>query len=317
MSTSPRVKLKVVVTGASGDLGSLLLPRLDADSAVGEVIAIDTATPSQQGGKITFRRVDLSQPGADKSLEPLLAGADAIFHLAFMYGRVHDANFAHELEVIGSLHVLSAVAAAKVKRLVLPSMTALYGARPNAAALLREEAPLVRSESRFIHDKVEVERQLEDFKRAQPETEVVVLRFAPIVGPQVNNPVTRLLRTRLVPVLLGFDPLWQVIHQDDAVSALHQALHARATGTFNVVADDVISLTGLVRASGGAALPLPGPVARAFIQGLEALGVSSVPAALLDYLKYSWVADGRRAREELDFTPRLPCEQAAATMKGL
>ena len=82
--------------------------------------------------------------------------------------------------------------------------------------------------SRFVNDKVEVENQLAAFTSAHPETHVVVLRFAPIVGPTSDNPVTRWLRTRLVPTLLGFDPLWQVVHEDDAADALHAALFAEA-----------------------------------------------------------------------------------------
>ncbi|MHB8876081.1 MAG: NAD-dependent epimerase/dehydratase family protein [Myxococcaceae bacterium] len=311
--------LRVAVTGATGDLGQLLLPLLEADERVERVIAIDLAKPRAHGPKVEFRRVNLAQAGGEIDLRDALleAGADTLYHLAFLYGRVHNAAFAHELEVIGSMHTLSAVAQAGVKRLVIPSLTALYGARPQHPALLREDAPLHGCKgSRFVNDKVEVEQQFAAFGQKHPETRVIILRFAPIIGPSVDNPITRLLRTRLVPTLMGFDPLWQVVHEDDAAAALHLALFADVSGPYNVVGHGVISLSALVRWSGGAALPMPAPVARAAIRALEAAGVASVPSSLLDFIHYSWVADGKRAQEELGFFPRYASKDAAASMRG-
>ena len=311
--------LRVAVTGATGDLGQLLLPLLEADERVERIIAIDMAKPKAHGPKVEFRRVNLAQSGGEIDLRDALteSGVDALYHLAFIYGRIHDAAFAHELEVIGSMHALSAVAQAGVKKLIIPSLTALYGARAQHPALLREDAPLLGCKgSRFLNDKVEVEQQFASFREQHAGTDVVILRFAPIVGPSVNNPITRWLKTRLVPTLMGFDPLWQVVHEEDAAAALHLALFAEVSGAFNVVGDGVISLSGLVRWSGGAVVPLPGPLARAAIRGLEAGGVATVPPALLDFLHYSWVADGARAQDELGFVPRYASKDAAASLRG-
>jgi UDP-glucose 4-epimerase len=312
-------KVRVAITGATGDLGQLLIPLLEQDERVERVLAIDVAKPNAHGAKVDYRRIELAHPGADTRLAMALAEGSigALFHLAFLYGRVHNPNFAHELEVIGSMNVLSALSRAPVRRLVIPSITALYGARPNNPALLREDAPLAGcAGSRFINDKVEVEAQLEAFRRKNPEFEMVVLRFAPIVGPTVNNPVTRLLRNRVVPTLLGFDPLWQVIHEEDAAAALHHALFSPATGIFNVVGPGVLSLSGLVRSSGGAVVPLPHPFARAALRLLEVLGMASVPAPLLDYIHYNWLADSSRSETELGFVPTRRGLEAATSMRG-
>src|SRR4051812_10656617 len=95
-TNSRRSGLTVAVTGATGDLGALLLPRLEDDPRVERILSIDVARPATQGPKVEFHRVDLSQPGSETDLEEVLSeqGVDALYHLAFIYGRVHNASFA-------------------------------------------------------------------------------------------------------------------------------------------------------------------------------------------------------------------------------
>lgn len=315
-----QARLRVAVTGATGDLASLLLPLLEQDERVERVLAIDTSKPPAHGPKVDFHPIELSQQGSETLLAEALTktGIDVVCHLAFIHGRVHSPSFAHELEVIGSMQVLSATWRARARRLIVPSLTALYGARPHHPAFLKEDTPLLGSPgSRFLNDRVEVEQQLQAFRKSHPELEILVLRFAPIVGPTVNNPMTRWLKTRLVPTLLGFDPLWQVIHEEDAARALQHALFAKAQGAFNVAAPGVLSLSGLVRQSGGAVVPLPHAAARAAIHALEMSGVAAVPEPLLDFIHYNLVADSRRSREELGFVPSYDARDAAASLRGV
>lgn len=309
--------MRVGVTGISSDLGRGLLPRLEADPLVDAIVVFDVARPKELTRKCAFVRVDLTRPGSEEELTRAFREQrlDVLFHLAFVNSRVHGAAFAHELEVIGSMHVLAAAQATGLRRLVIPSLTALYGARPNGPALATEQHPLRGSGVRFITDRVEVEQHIEQFAQRNPGVHVVVLRFAPIVGANANNPFTRLLRTGFVPTLLGFDPVWQVLHEDDAATALHLALTSRERGTFNVVGDSTAPFSTIVRLSGATSVPLPGPVLRATIRLLETAGVSSTPVPLLDFLKYSWVADGERARAQLGFSPRIPFHEAMASMR--
>lgn len=309
--------LVVGVTGATGDLGRLLLPRLAEDPRIEKVIALDVAAPPLMK-KVDFRRVDLTRPGTENELCQALVEThvQALYHLAFISSRVRSAAFAHELEVIGSMHVLAAAGALGLQRLIFPSLTALYGARPNGPALITEATVLAGCPgSRFVNDKVEVEQQLSAFSTAHPQMQVLVLRFAPIVGPTSDNPVTRWLKTRVVPTLLGFDPLWQVLHEDDAAEALHTALFSEARGAFNVAADGVLPLSAVVKLSGGRALPLPGPVLAAAMRALEALGAPTALPPLMDYLHYSWVTDGSRAARDLQFLPKWQARDAIAAVR--
>jgi UDP-glucose 4-epimerase len=315
--TEGKPGLVVGVTGATGDLGRLLLPRLAEDPRVAKVIALDVAAPIPMN-KVEFRKVDLTRPGTENELSAALSetGVQALYHLAFISSRVRSAAFAHELEVIGSMHVLAAAGALGLKRLIFPSLTALYGARPNAPALITEATLLAGCPgSRFVNDKVEVEHQLAAFRSAHPQMQVLVLRFAPIVGPTSDNPITRWLRTRVVPTLLGFDPLWQVLHEEDAADALHAALFTDASGAFNVAADGVLPLSALVKLSGGFAVPLPRTVLINAMRALEALGAPTALPPLMDYLHYSWVADGSRAARDLQFMPKWQARDAIAAVR--
>jgi UDP-glucose 4-epimerase len=313
-----RNSLRVGLTGASSDLGALLLPRLLADPQVSAVVVLDVTRPETPDPRVTFVRLDLLRPGAEADLERALAEAklDALYHLAFVNSRVHRAAFAHELEVVGTLHLLAAAGAIGVRRLVVPSLTALYGARPGSPARIPESQPLAQIPGvRFVLDRIEVERQLDSFAERFPAVDVLTLRFAPIVGPRMNNPFTRLVRTRVVPTVLGFDPLWQVVHEDDAARALHLALHTKARGAFNIVGEGAAPISSLLRRGGARALPLPGPVLRATIGAMEAGGLSVSPWALMDFFRYSWVADGRKAARALHFLPHLPVHEAMATLQ--
>jgi UDP-glucose 4-epimerase len=309
--------MRVGVTGITSDLGRGLLPLLEADPCVEQIVAFDVAELPVGFSKLSAVNVDLTRPGIEDELTGAMreASLDALYHLAFVNSRVHGPAFAHELEVIGSMHVLAAAQATGLRRLVVPSWTALYGARPNAPARFTEDHPLLGAGVRFVIDRVEVERQVQVFAQRNPQTHVVVLRFAPIVGPTADNPVTRLLRTRIIPTVLGFDPLWQVIDERDAARALHLAATSGARGAFNVVSEGAMPFSVLVRLSGGRTLPLPGPVLRSTIALLEATGVASVPVPLLDYLKYSWLADGSRATKELRFTSSIPPEAALSSLR--
>lgn len=310
--------LVVGITGATGDLGRLLLPRLAGDPRVAKVVALDIAAPDPLD-KVEYCKVDLTRPGTENELQKVLTQTkvQVLYHLAFISSRVRSAAFAHELEVIGSMHVLAAAGALGLERLIFPSLTALYGARPGSPALLTEAALLAGCPgSRFVNDKVEVEHQLKAFSAANPGTQVLVLRFAPIVGPTSDNPITRWLKTRLVPTLLGFDPLWQVLHEDDAADALHSALFCAAAGCFNVAADGVLPLSAVVKLSGGQAVPLPRRLLREAMKALEALGAPTALPPLIDYLNYSWVTDGSRAARDLQFLPQWQAKDAIAAVRG-
>ena len=309
--------LRVAVTGPTSEFGALLLPKMLAEPRIAGLVTFGPRPVS--GARLVHHRVDLTRWDVESELESALSTApvDVLYHLAFLHGRTRGAAFAHELEVIGTLHTLAAAVRSGVRHVVVPSTTAVYGARAGNPVLLDEDAPLHGCPgSRFVTDRVEVERQLMAFRREHPDVGLTVLRFAPVLGPTVDNPATRYFRRPLVPTLLGFDPLWQAVHEDDARELFLKVLDGPVSGTFNVVGEDVLPLSSLIRLAGTMPLPLPPPLARATLRALNAAGITATPGALLDYLHYSWVADGTRARSMLAFRPRFGSREAAASVRS-
>lgn len=303
----------VAVVGSHGFLGAGLSERLVADPSIERVIEIDLRPPAHLPRRAIFRGIDLTRPSADQELADVFTveKVDTVVHLAFFGAPIHNATYAHELEAIGTLHVLSAAAAAQVGQLVMQSTTAVYGAHPKNPNLLTERHPVRGApESRFITDKVEAEKQVRRWARQRPEVQVSVLRFAPLLGPKTKNLFCAYLSRQVAPTVAGYDPLVQVLHEDDALDALELAVRAGASGVFNVAPPGVLPLSTAVRLAGGQPLPLPAPLAAAALQGLRAIGLSPTPASMLDYLRWTWVADGTKFQRAFGFSPRYDTREA-------
>lgn len=307
----PRV---VGIVGSDSFLGRSLAERLSRDPSIERIVQVDLRPPEHLPPNSIFRRVDLTRPSADQELADVLLveKVDTLVHLAYFGTPVPDASYAHELEAIGTLHMLSAVATAGVRRLVVQSTTAVYGAHRKNPQLLTERHPTRGAPtSRFITDKVEAETQVLRFAAdRRRQVEVTVLRFAPVVGPTVRNLFQRYLTRSFAPTLAGFDPLIQTLHEEDAVDALEAAVKSGARGAFNVAPDGVLPLSTALRLSGAQPVPLPSPLAAATLQGLRASGLTPTPASMLNYLQYVFVADGSLFRKTVGFSPRFTTREA-------
>ncbi len=305
--------LTIAVTGANGAMGRVVLPRLLASEQVERVIALDLAAPELEDDKLTFAAVDLTRPTAEREIVQGLDNepVDALIHLAFFSSQIRNGAYAHEVEALGTVHVLTACTEARIPRLIMAGQTASYGASPKNPNFLAEDAPLHGNpRSRFISDKVEAENQVRRFREKHPGFKATVLRFAPVLGPTVQNPMTRFLTRTVAPVVLGYDPLMQFLHEEDAAEAVLLALLNDSDGPYNVVGRGVLPLTNAIRLSGGVPLPIPHPWARATLKTFSTAGIFATPPALLDYLRYLWVADGTRAEAELGFKPRFSSREA-------
>jgi UDP-glucose 4-epimerase len=310
----------VAVTGACTFLGGELLRRLEEDSRYARVIALDVRPPPQTGGKIEFVKIDLTQPTVDAELATLLqrAKVDTFVHGAFLSHPTHAAEWAHELEDVGTMHVLNACAGVEPRRFVMISTTLVYGAHPSNPNFLTEDADLRgHRDSRFVNDKVRAERQIQRFAKEHPSVEVCILRFAPILGPTVSNLYTRFFSRPVSPVMMGHDPLMQFVHEQDAAYALQKAVDSHAIGAFNIVGKGVLPYTTVLALLGRVPVPMPQLVARQLTKVLWATQLVGSPPSFLDFLLYLCVADGARAARELGFKPRLSIKRVILDFLGV
>jgi UDP-glucose 4-epimerase len=309
----------VAVTGATSFLGRNLLTLLEEDARVGRVVAIDLRSPSRIGTKTRAHSVDFTEGTAENRLGEIFAReeVDAIVHLAFLASPTHAAAWAHELESVGTMHVLNAARRAKVRKLVLRSHTLLYGAHPTNPNYLTESHPLrARRGEPFLSDKIAVETDVRAFAEERADRMVTILRMAPILGPAIRGYIGRYLSRRVVPTILGFDPLWQFLHEADAVAALKLSVDRDAPGIFNIVGDGVLPLSTVVKLAGRMAAPLPRSLVNALVLSAWITQVGEAPPTLLDYLQYLCVADGDRARKQLGFAPAYTTRETLLDFAG-
>jgi UDP-glucose 4-epimerase len=278
---------------------------MEEDETISRVVVLDIEAPATMSGKSRFFDVDLTRPTAeDKIAEvPEAEGVETLVHLAFLASPTYAGAFAHELESVGTMQLLNACRRSRLRKFVMWSQTFLYGANPTNPSFLGERHPLrARRTDPFFADKMDAEADVLRFGRPGNARIVTVLRTAAILGPTTQNFLTRYLGHRVVPTLLGFNPLWQFVHEADAVAAFKLALDRDAPGVFNIVGQGVLRLSTVIKLSGRIALPLPRAVAGPMVGALWAARVSEAPPTLLDYLQYACVADGGRAASELGFS---------------
>ena len=195
--------------------------------------------------------------------------------------------------------MLGACSAAKVRRLVLASTTMLYGARPDNPNFLSEDHPLRgHADAHCVMNRVEVEGLVADWRERHPDAEVTVLRPCWIVGPTYWDNVIRYLSLPVVPKLAGYDPLLQLVHEDDCLHAFERAVLASHPGVFNLVGRGVLPFSTLLRLADKRILPLPPPLLYRMAYYPSQGQTGDPPAAFYDYLRYLWVADGQRGWDE-------------------
>lgn len=304
---------RIAVTGTASFLGSRILRRLAEVRGEDEIVAVDIASPPATLQGVRHRMVDLTLPGADQRLVEIFdeEGIDTVVHAAFFTNPRRDAAYSHELESIGTLHLAAAAAAGGVRHLVMRSFTAVYGARGrNPNFLTEEKRPDPPERLSWARDKLEAEEHAFSFAKRYPDLGVSVLRFATLMGPGVHTFYTRVFSKRVVPVVLGYDPLVQLLHPEDALRAVDAVLAHGPSGILNIVPGDAMTLLTLLHLSDKLTLPVPHPVASTLADFWWGTGVGEAPGGFVEYARFPFVADGEKARRELGFTPRRSSREA-------
>lgn len=303
----------VALTGAASFLGRNLVGVFEDDPTIARIVAVDIKAPETGGDKTRTYPIDLTTPTAEARVADALAaeGVDTLLHLAFLSSPTHATAWAHELESVGTMHVFNAARQVGLHKLILWSQTILYGAHPKNPNFLTERHPLrADPDEPFFADKIAAEHEAQAFAAKAKDTVVTVLRTAPIVGPTVHNYITRYLADRVIITLLGFDPLWQFVHEVDAIAAFKLAVDHDFPGVFNIAAEGVLPVSTVIKLAGRVALPIPHPVARAMVAASWTLQSAYAPPGFLHYLRYLCIADGERAAREMGFRPAYTTREA-------
>ncbi len=302
-----RASTKVVVTGVAGRLGQLLVRRLHRMEGV-EVIGIDRRVFHRKPLDVEHCKVDIRR----KRCEELFRSQriDVIFHLGLMHNLRQNPDEHHSWNILGTQRVFEYAQRYRVPKVVLLSSGDVYGPEPDNPTYISEDAPL-NGARRFaaIRDLIAVDMLAQSYFWKAPEIETVVLRPAHILGG-VNNALSKYLRMPRIPVLFGYDPMVQVLHEEDVVSAVVAASTPGIRGVFNVTGPTALPLRKLIGLTGRPALELPHFLAPAMARMLYQARVIDMPANELDYVRYPVTLDNYRANRLLKFRARYNVKDA-------
>ena len=294
----------IVITGICGRLGKRLARVLHRERPV---IGVDRRPFPDKPKDILHAQLDLRR----KKLKDVFRGGNVagIVHLGVLHDPRASAEEHHSWNVAGFAKLLEYVAQFKVPKLVVLSSANVYGPQPGNAQFLTEDAPLLGG-SRFgeIRDLIEVDMLAQSFFWKHPETETVILRPVHILG-SVHNAPSNFLRLPVVPTLLGYDPMVQVIQERDVVSALKLALKPGVKGIYNLAGPEPMPLSRIVDVLEKSTLPIPFSLGNAMMKRLWSMHLTSFPPPELDHIRYVCMVDDKRARDVLGFRPALTIEE--------
>lgn len=209
----------------------------------------------------------------------------------------------HSHSVLTFQRVLEYAQQNQVAKVVFVSSASNYGPRPDNAQYLTEQAPLLAGGTDSdMHTSVELDMVAQSCFWKCPEIDLVILRPVNILGTVHNGP-SNYLRLPVVATLMGFDPMVQLVHQDDVAAAIELALAPGLRGVFNIAGPPPIALSKALEILERRTVSIPYTVAKGGLGGLFRMGLSKFVTPELDFLRYVCMVDDRAARERMGYQP--------------
>jgi UDP-glucose 4-epimerase len=303
--------VRVIVIGATGNVGTSLLKALADEPAVSSVAGIARRRPQLEVPKTEWVAADI----VNADLAKVMRGADAVVHLAWLIQPGRDRDALWQVNVDGSSRVFRAAADAGVRSLVYASSVGAYSPGPKDRRVDESWPTRGIRTSFYARQKAEVEGRLDHFEREHPGIRVVRLRPGLIfkreaatgirrlfAGPLLPSPVLAPGRIPLVPDIPGLR--FQAVHSLDVADAYRRALVSDAYGAFNVAAEPVLDPAALSRFLGAPSLPMSVRLARALAALSFRLHLHPTEPGWLDLVLAVPLLDTTRARAELGWRPR-------------
>ena len=310
--------MRVVVTGATGNLGSAVLPALQAEPSIDEITAVARRTPSAPlGERVRFVPADI----AGDDLVSVFRGADAVVHLAWLIQPGRDEVLTHRVNVEGSRRVFEAVVAAGVPSLVHASSVGTYSPGPKDRRVDESWPTDGISTSFYSRQKAMVERLLDELSERQPGLRIVRLRPGLIFQRSAATEIRRLfagpllpgalMRSALAPVSPAVPRLrFQAVHSEDVADAYRRAVVSDVRGPFNIAAEPEIGAAELARLLHARPIPVPATAVRGLAAAAFRLRLTPVEPGWLDLALGVPMMSVERAGTELGWTARRTATDA-------
>jgi len=210
---------------------------------------------------------------------------------------------AHDEAVVGAQALFGAIRRCEsIRHVIARSHLCVYGMGPRNPSVVQEDDELTERRSRYAKDLQTVEEFLDAAAKVRTDIDFTVLRFAPIFGRRVDNPLSRYLRLPVVPTRLGYDPRMQLISGNDAVGALVHTIDNQVAGKFNIAAPGQLFLSRILRLGKRVAQPLPRRAYDVAVRGMERAHLY-LPEHIKRLVHHGMYADTRKMSDVLGFVP--------------
>ncbi len=294
--------MRVLITGASGYFGKLLVHALRSDTGDKiDVIGVDVRETHTRGDD-TMKFV--SGDTRKKRIEDLFkteGKIDVVIHLARDSSPDLSSDQSMMTNVYGTFHMLELAEKYGVKKFIFPSSSIVYGAHMDNPALIKEDHPLLGNRDvKTIRDRIEADLICQTYSPGADKMNIVILRTVPIWRTAGGGTLARYMKGELVPVFLGFDPMFQIIYDDEVIEAFRLATRIEdARGAYNIPGRIFMPLSKVIKHLGKKPLPLP----EFLVHKKGQYRWSSQLRFDFNYLKYPFCVDGTKAKEELGYNP--------------
>lgn len=298
---------RVLVTGLGTFWGGRVAQALERDPDVEMIIGLDRYEPKVELERTEYVRADQSYSILSRIVQA--TQVDTIVHTFLIVDstRMSTRNL-HEINVIGTMNLLAAASApgSPVRSIVVKSSGLIYGANQRDPQWFREDSTRTASpRTRVERSLLEVEDYIRDFADDNPHVTVSVLRFANVLGTDIETPITKALQLPLAPSILGFDPLLQFVHEDDVIRAIEFVMRNQVAGLYNVAGDGRMPWSEVASICNKRLFPLSPVFTELAVEPLSRLRLIDLPPELLDLLRFGRGMDNRRLKRagfRYDFT---------------
>ena len=298
--------MRYLVTGGSGYIGSRLIEILAARDDTEGIVNLDVRPPTRPQPKATFVRGDVRDMSGMRELCERNA-PDALLHLAFILDPIRDEARMYDIDVNGTQAVLQAAAEAGTPQVLVTSSATAYGAFPDNPVPIAEDWP-VRGQPNFAYarHKAEVDRLCQLWGLELPDRIMAIVRPSIVFGPTVDNFISRSWKnSSFFPVLDGVDTEYQLVHEDDVVSAIIGLLEAKAGGAFNVGGDGTLTWRESAEMVGVRTRVMSMRATRRIYAAAWALHAPRIesPPGNLDFIRYPWIVSNEKLKSEIGWEP--------------
>jgi UDP-glucose 4-epimerase len=298
--------MRYLITGGTGYIGSRLAEQLAARAETERIITLDVNPPAVAQGGTEFVQGDVRDFAALRGLMER-ERPDAVVHLAFLLNPIHDEALMYDIDVNGTEAVLRAASETGVEHVLVTSSATAYGAFPDNPRPIAEDWP-VRGAPDFSYarHKAEADRLCQLWALSHPERVMTITRPCIVFGPNVDNFIVRSwTKASFLPIPDGVDEEFQLVHEDDAASALRLLLDAKAPGAYNVAGDGTLHWGESAEMIGLRTREMKMRTLKRIYTiawRLHAPGVESPPGNA-DFIRHPWVVSNEKLKAETGWQP--------------